>query len=202
MAKDYLDPDQPKDARVIRQLDRIAYDAVELMQAARIIKHPETQAPERVDLNELIDTALERVWASHLDAEGRIEVEKKFAVDLPPLYLERDRLLDTFISLIQNGVEAIMDEGTLTISTGACSIRDKPGLEIAISDTGVGIADEQLPHIFDIFATTKERGLGFGLWIDRTFIQGLGGEIEVQSEVGVGSTFTVRLPLNLDRMSS
>lgn len=202
MAKDHLDPDQPKDARVIQQLDRIAYDAVELMQAARIIKHPETQAPERVNVNELIDTALERVWASHLDAEGRIEVEKTFTADLPPLYVERDRLLDTFISLLQNGVEAITGEGTLTISTGTCSIRDKPGLEIAISDTGVGIADDQLPHIFDIFATTKERGLGFGLWIDRTFIQGLGGEIEVQSEVRVGSTFTIRLPLNSDRISS
>jgi len=183
-------------------LDRIASDAVELMHAARIIKHPETQAPERVNLNELIDTALEQVFASKLDAEGRIEIEKIFTVDLPLIYVERDRLLDTFISLIQNGVEAITDEGRLTVSTRTCSIRDERGLEITISDTGIGIAEDQLAHIFDMFATTKERGLGFGLWIDRTFIQGLGGEIEVQSEVGVGSTFTVRLPLNLDRISS
>lgn len=198
LIKHGLDPANTKDARVIRQVDKIARDAVDLMQAARIIRDPENQKSASVDVNQLIEMALDRVWTYQLDAGDRIEVRKEFAAELPTINIRQDRLLDTLISLIQNGVEAISGEGTLTISTRTCLIRNRPAVEIVIADTGIGIPEDQLPHIFDIFLTTKEHGLGFGLWLDQTFIQGLGGEFDVQSEVGVGSTFTVRIPMSLE----
>ena len=109
--------------------------------------------------------------------------------------MERNKLLDTLVSVIQNGVEAMPEDGTLTLATRRGTIGDKPCIEIVVSDTGVGIPADHLPKIFDLFFTTKEKGLGFGLWRDRVFIKNLGGDIEVSSVVGKGTTFIIKIPV-------
>ena len=123
-----------------------------------------------------------RFFASHLN--------------LPVLHLDRRHLLDCLISLTRNAVQAMPNGGTLSLSTAKSTMRDKLCVEIVIKDNGVGISAESLPKIFNLFFTTKERGLGYGLWRDKTLIKMLGGDIKVESVEGVGSTFTIKLPLD------
>jgi signal transduction histidine kinase len=96
-------------------------------------------------------------------------------------------LLDLFV----NAVEAMPQGGRLTVL--AREVRE--GVEILVADTGVGIPDEALPHIFEPFYTTKqESGSGLGLSVVWGIVERNGGEIEVDSEVGVGTVFRLTLP--------
>ena len=203
MARENLDPRNARDARVLKQLDSISRDARLLLDAAQEIKKStEARAAEFVDVNAELEIALGRVWSSKPEAEGRIQVVKELSEGLPQVYAERNKLVDTLVSMIQNGVEAMPQGGTLTLATRRGTIKDRPCIEIAISDTGVGIPADHLPKIFDLFFTTKEKGLGFGLWRDRVFVRNLGGDIEVRSQVGKGTTFTIKIPVPADMLSS
>ena len=104
------------------------------------------------------------------------------------------RLQQVLVNIIVNALDAMRDGGSLTLRTG---YSEKPGYcRVAISDSGCGIRDEQMTHIFEPFYTTKEvgRGVGLGLAISYGIVRQHGGEIEVQSRVGAGTTFRVMLP--------
>ena len=109
---------------------------------------------------------------------------------------------DTLINLIRNAVEATPKKGTLTFVTREIFIRNTPGVEIVISDTGQGIPQDTLPKIFELFFTTKTQGLGLGLWRDRVFIKRLGGDIEVKSQVERGTTFVIKIPANAESINN
>lgn len=199
MIKEGLSVDDPRDARIIKALDRIVQDSVLLLDAAREIKRSsETRAPEQLEINELLDVGIERSLTLQPDASTRIMVEKIYSDDIPTLTADRGRFLDTIISLVRNALEAMPEKGKLTVITKKGFASGIPNVEIVISDTGIGIPQHSLSKIFDLFFTTKETGLGFGLWRDRVFITSLGGTIEVTSRVGEGSTFVIRLPMEKD----
>ena len=196
LAKENLDPSNPRDKRAIKQLEVIASDARLLLDAAQEIKkNTESRAPEQVDIAAALEIATGRVWSTKSGLEGRIQLDKAIAPDLPSIWVERNKLLDTLVSVIQNGVEAMPEAGKLTIAAQLGAIKDQPYVDISISDTGIGIPPANLPKIFELFFTTKENGLGFGLWRDRMFVKNLGGDIEVNSAVGKGTSFTIRIPV-------
>jgi len=85
-----------------------------------------------------------------------------------------------------------MEHGTITIEAYAAG---SELVEIQIQDNGSGIPQHHLPKIFDPFFTTKQKGTGLGLAISRQIVEELGGEIDVESTLGSGTTFTVRLPI-------
>jgi signal transduction histidine kinase len=99
-----------------------------------------------------------------------------------------------FINLLVNAAQAITDKGTITVTTR----NDATHVIIAISDTGAGIPKEKLKKIFDPFYTTKPvgKGTGLGLNVVYNIVKRHRGSISVKSEVGKGTTFTLRLPLN------
>ena len=109
------------------------------------------------------------------------------------LYVEGDaaQLRDVFLNLAQNAIQAMPRGGRLTISCGAASNRR---VRVRVEDTGVGIAPENLTKIFELYYTTKERGTGVGLSMVYRTIQVHNGEIDVESTVGVGTTFIIVLP--------
>jgi two-component system NtrC family sensor kinase len=117
---------------------------------------------------------------------------------VPTLLADPYQLEQVFLNILKNAMEAMPTGGTLTVRT---SLLDREGgrfLEVQIADTGVGIAPEHLPRIFDPFFTTKEvgKGTGLGLSVSYGIVRAHGGFIEVSSEVGIGSTFTVALPVS------
>jgi len=195
MAREKLDTANPRDAEVIRQLNIIASHSESLLEAAQKIKNTEqTQAPEHLAVNELLELAVKKAMAAMQDIEKQVCIQKNFASNLQTICVDRNKLLDTLVNILLNAVEATPDAGRLILFTGEGYLGDKPCIEIGISDTGAGIPVKDLPRIFDLYFTTKKNGLGLGLWRDKNFMKGLGGDIEVKSKDGQGSTFTIKIP--------
>jgi signal transduction histidine kinase len=123
-----------------------------------------------------------------------LSIETRYASG--PLVIEGDRfaLGRVYRNLITNAIQATPPGGTITIATA----RTGGHIEIRVADTGSGIPPERLPAIFDEFVTTKRRGLGLGLAISKRIVEQLGGTIEVESEVGRGTAFTMRFPARDD----
>jgi two-component system, NtrC family, sensor kinase len=147
-----------------------------------------------VDVNAALQEVLELI--RHKSRYDHIELIEFFQHDLPPAYGDGAGLRQVFMNLLLNAHQAISGAGIVEIST-FCA--DGMGV-VQIKDSGCGIPAEQLAQIWNPFFTTKTvgSGLGLGLAITYNIIQRQGGEIQVESQEGRGSTFTVRLPLCRD----
>lgn len=124
-----------------------------------------------------------------------VEVERDLPPDLPIIHGNPKTLQQIFLNLFINAIQAMRDGGILAVRA-----RTENGghwLKVEVADTGTGIDPEDLPHIFEPFYSTKEvgRGTGLGLSVSYSIAQKHGGHIEVKSQKGEGSTFTVVLPV-------
>jgi two-component system, NtrC family, sensor kinase len=123
-----------------------------------------------------------------------IRIVKDFKAEIPMLFIDGDQVQQVFMNILLNAADAIAGNGgTLTIKTDL-----KDGIaEVSFSDTGCGIAKDHLSKLFDPFFTTKQtgKGTGLGLAISYGIIQSHGGDISVESEIGKGSTFRIKLPI-------
>jgi signal transduction histidine kinase len=147
------------------------------------------------DLNALVDETL-----AQLDRQPgmeRVQVVRDYAPNLPKLQIDGAQMRQVFLNIIVNAVEAMPDGGTLTVSTGLTS--DGQGAWVSFKDTGTGISEENLAKLFTPFFTTKQlgKGTGLGLAIAYGIVKMHRGQIQVQSKLGVGTTFTVTLPLEV-----
>ena len=120
---------------------------------------------------------------------------RKFYGELPTIQCSPSKINQVFLNLITNAAQAIEDQGEIIIST---KLQDEEHVAITIADTGCGIPEDVLPKIKDPFFTTKEvgSGTGLGLSIVDEIIRSHGGELIIESKQGVGSTFTVVLPVH------
>ncbi len=127
---------------------------------------------------------------------ANIDVEEEYGVDLPTVHVDADQLRQVFLNLVTNGLDAMPDGGRLRITTGLVEQEGGYWVEIAVGDTGGGIAPENLSRVFEPFFTTKPeaKGMGLGLSVSQGIIESHKGQILVESELGRGSTFRVRLP--------
>jgi two-component system NtrC family sensor kinase len=130
-----------------------------------------------------------------------IRVTTQLYDELPFIVIDPSQVQRVFINMIVNAAEAMNGNGQLSISTIHDKTRDC--IEITFSDTGTGISEENLEKIFDPFFTTKEtgHGVGLGLAISYGIIKEHGGMISVESEVGKGTTFNIRLPISAAQKS-
>ena len=144
-----------------------------------------------VNLADVISSAARLL--AHQQRDGRIEFQIETPADLPPVSGDGGQLQQAIIALSANAVDAMPDGGTLTIAAR----RHDKNVVVEISDTGVGIAPEHITKIFEPFFTTKEvgRGTGLGLAVCYGILTEHGGSLDVQSALGVGSTFTITLPV-------
>ncbi len=174
---------------------------VEINTAEQIIKtlldYARSRPPRRqpVDINELI-----RVVLVDTVVPPRVHVSTRLDATLPPVPADPGQLIRTFANIIQNSLQAMSKfspserEHRLTIETA----RTGPDwATISIADTGSGIPAENLDKLFEPLFTTKARGIGLGLALVKTFVEGHGGRISVDSREGEGAIFTVWLPLTL-----
>ncbi len=122
-----------------------------------------------------------------------IKVKSQIAESIPTIMADPDQLSQVFGNIILNAIQAMPEGGQLIIKSKT-SRPDR--IAISITDTGVGIPEENLEKIFEPLFTNKAKGIGLGMAITKTFVEGHGGSIEVQSKAGKGSIFTVNLPID------
>jgi signal transduction histidine kinase len=127
-----------------------------------------------------------------------IHVVRRYAPSLPGAVVDRERTEQALTNLVLNAVQAMPSGGTLGIGLDA----DDSWLIITISDTGPGISPDMQRRIFEPFFTTKARGTGLGLAVARRVIEEHGGTIEVSSELGQGTKFTIQVPLATEEVCS
>ncbi len=149
--------------------------------------------PARQDVN-VADLVREALLRTPIP-EG-IEVVTQIAGRLPSIQADPDQLRQAFGNLLNNAVQAMPDGGELAV---AAETSGPAGVVVSFADTGQGIAEEDLDRIFEPLFTTKSKGIGLGLALVKSLVEGHGGTVSVTSEVGRGSTFTVRLPANESR---
>ena len=127
-----------------------------------------------------------------------IDLQLDLSEGLPEVMSDRGQLQQVFLNIIKNAVDAVAEGGTVSVSTSA---REGMG-RVVIKDDGHGIPKEILKNIFEPFFTTKEKGkgTGLGLAISYGIVKKLGGDIQVESEVGKGTTFIIDIPINGDRL--
>jgi len=172
---------------VTADLDRIERNAKYTLQLARALWKPfEVLPTQRRDVNDLLKEAI-----SIASIPANVHLVRQFDGDLPMIVTSR-LLTDVFVELITNAVKAMPGGGRLTIVSK--KVKDDY-VEVKFSDTGWGIFPEDQEKIFDLFFTTDEGSLGFGLWWVKTFLTSQGGIISVKSENSKGTTFTVQLPI-------
>jgi len=144
------------------------------------------------DLQAVIDRCL--LLVRHPLELGGIQLQLNLAEDLPRVPCDPAQMEQVFLALIMNAIDAMPRGGNLWLEARLSN--DKTEIEIQVRDDGAGIAPDALPQIFEPFLTTKEsgHGVGLGLAISRGIVERHNGRIEVESELGRGTTFTVTLP--------
>ncbi len=151
------------------------------------------------DVNALVEEA-DTLVAKRLRDRG-VTLTKELDPRLPQILASADQLKQVILNLLLNAGESMSDGGTVTVSTGTyhdASTRflRADAIQIQIRDTGAGIDEEHMPHIFEPFFSTKgERGTGLGLWVSSGIVQAHGGTLQVRSRPGRGTTFTITLPI-------
>ena len=144
------------------------------------------------NINDVIDQALGLV--ENLSVFQNIEIVKKYSADIPELLLDPNQMVQVFVNMFVNASQSMEDGGKLTLWTGLDL--DGETVIVRVKDTGQGIKEEHRGKIFDPFFSTKgARGTGLGLSVSYGIVEGHGGTIEVQSEMGKGTVFTVMLPV-------
>ncbi len=177
------------------QLDRLADSVKNLLSSTRQPK-PQFKA---LHVNELLEELirLSEPWF----LARNVNLSSQFSPDLPPVLGDPTHLQTLFLNLITNALDAMPKGGMLTIRTQQIvppgPSKDGRWLKISIADTGIGITDESKKRIFDPFFTTKKmgEGTGLGLAICEKIVKEHSGKIEVESEVGKGSTFLISIPI-------
>jgi two-component system NtrC family sensor kinase len=183
------DPNRENLEEVIRQTERCRDIVKGLLEFSRQSK----SHTELVDLNKVLDDTLSLVTKQALFFN--INLVQDLAPDLPRVMADGSQFQQVFMNILMNAVQAMDERGTITIVTR--HLRSEKRVEVAISDTGHGIPPEQIDRIFDPFFTTKAsgKGTGLGLSIAYGIVTTHRGTISVRSEVGKGSTFTIRMPI-------
>jgi two-component system, NtrC family, sensor kinase len=174
--------------REFQQVKRVLEDLKNLAKPQPLEKFP-------LDINKALHGVAESMLPSAENAGITLETELAFG----PIYIEGDLYALNRIhrNLLTNAFQATPPHGRVVIRT----VRQNEQATIEISDTGSGIPAERLSTIFDDYVTTKKQGLGLGLALSKKLVEQLGGTISVTSQIGVGTTFTLRFPITKARPS-
>ena len=179
--------------KVVKETSRCKDIVKSLLEFARP-KEPEMSL---ININEIVETSLSIMERQVLFQN--IRLKKMYASPLPKIVADSAQLQQVFINIILNAAEAMNGNGVLTLSSSLS--KEGSYIEVKFSDTGPGIKEEDKKRLFEPFFSTKEvgKGTGLGLAISYSIIQKHQGTIEVKSEAGKGSTFTVKIPVTEER---
>jgi PAS domain S-box-containing protein len=168
------------------EINRLDYIVTQFLQAIR----PAPLQLKMVSLNDVAEKTLE-LLRPEIENRG-VTVKTKLVGNLTATPADATQLQQVLVNLVKNAMQAMTTGGTLTLQTGETS----DGVWVSVSDTGGGIPQEQINRIFEPFYTTKKKGTGLGLMIVQRIVRAHNGRIELESNVGRGTTFRVWLPLH------
>ena len=176
---------------ILENIERISHIVHELVDFAR----PASYRATMVNINEIVKNAVNIV---RYDRRAKqIDLKLELQDDLPGVYLVSDQLLQVFINILINAVDALGDMNNLVVVR---TYYENENVYIKFIDNGVGIPQKNIDKIFQPFFTTKDvgKGTGLGLSVSYGIIKNLNGKIEVKSKLGEGSEFTVQIPVELN----
>ena len=177
----------------VREVERIRQMVHQLLSYSKITQ---SEKYEPVSINEILQEMV--VFIENEAKKKGIHIKREYGADLPAGLMDRNRMKQVFLNILLNAVQATDRGGTITVTT-RYMVEDEENqfLQVSISDTGSGISQENLEKLFTPFFTTKEsEGSGLGLMTSHHIVDEHRGTIDVKSELGKGTTFTLQLPLN------
>jgi two-component system NtrC family sensor kinase len=179
-------PDTPN---LIKESYEGALRVKKIIQDLRAFSHPQEGKLEEICIAEVVDTTLNIVWN---ELKYKADIVKEY-LQAPTVRCYPQQVSQVLINLLINAVQAIETKGTITIRIYT---RDDHAF-VEVQDTGCGMSEEIQRHLFEPFFTTKEvgKGIGLGLSISYGIVKKHNGDITVKSQVGQGTTMTVRLPI-------
>jgi signal transduction histidine kinase len=189
--------DTPKSAKhkeILEKIEKQTFRAAEIVNGLLNFSRLSGSEFKALDINQLIDDSL--ALLSHQLQSKQIRIESRLDDSLPPVHGNIGKLQQVFVNLFLNARDAMPSGGELGVQTGMFDSM----IVVDISDTGMGISEEDLKRIFDPFFTTKTvgRGTGLGLAVTYGIIQEHGGRILVDSDPGKGTHFRLKLPARLN----
>ena len=178
----------------------ITKEADRLRSLLDTLKQLEPFAEEVFELIDIHELLMETIYLESMSKSGEhIQYKQNYDVTIPPIHGDRNALKQVFLNLIKNAAEAITDKGQVEVSTRWITehkLKGQNSMSIEISDNGAGIPPDSLEKIFNPFYTTKKEGSGLGLFLAYQIIAKHGGAIFIDSDVGVGTTIKVFLPIS------
>lgn len=186
----YILKDKVKDDEAIVYLDRIenSYNRMDrLCEELCDFEREMSLEKNALDLHQLIRDSL--TFCEH--NLTKIKKILELSPEVPPILADQRRLEQVFTNIIQNASESMGEEGMLRIETK----KEQDFVKISFTDTGTGIADEVREKIFEPFFTTRSKGVGLGLSICKEIVEKHGGKMDVESKLGLGTTFNILLPV-------
>ena len=196
--RDIINDGELGESEAVDDLQEATGDIERHVERARTVTHRMLGFARRMEpLQEDVDlNMLARQTVSFLENEIRhrnIEVECRFDVELPLITTDANQVQQVILNLLENAIDAIGSDGCIEVESRS----DGSSVSLSITDSGEGIAEENLNRVFDPFFTTKPTGEGTGLGLSIVYstLKKLGGGIDVRSERGAGTTFTITLPL-------
>jgi two-component system sensor histidine kinase PilS (NtrC family) len=180
---------------VLRESDRLNQIIKEFLEYAR----PAPLHPLPVNVGEVLDEVL--LLLEHRALPAHLKIMREYGGGVSA-NLDPQQFRQAIWNLCLNALEAMPAGGELRIGAGIATQHHTRKLEVWVADTGSGIDPESFPHIFEPFFSTKPEGSGMGLALVHRVIQDHGGDIEVRSDPGAGTTFTLRLPLGESRQGA
>jgi signal transduction histidine kinase len=191
LAEDLSDSESQRDRRALAKINVVQRECQRLqnllddfLNFAKL----RTLRMEASDLNEELERVLE--FYQPKAKECGIEIVKYLDPELPSVVIDQEAIRGALLNLVLNAQQAMPDGGQLVVRTRPVG----GGVAVELIDSGDGMDNETLSHIFEAFYSTKSGGSGLGLPTARKIIEGHGGRIQVQSEIGKGTQFTVELP--------
>ena len=194
LGEDFQEPQNQRERRALERVQRLQKECQRLVDVSndflRFARIIDLQL-EPADLAALVEDLV--VFFGPMAVTDKIDIKCYFPSDLPPVALDRDMFKQALLNLLLNAQQAMLTGGELTIQAA----REGHTVVLDLIDTGKGMAPEVAAKAFRPFFSTRDGGTGLGLPTTRKIVQAHGGTIEVQSEVGRGTKFTIRLPIAL-----
>lgn len=172
---------------IIEEVDRLSNVVSQFLNYAK----PYTINAKKQNINHIIEKTTALIKADNLS--DKIIIRKDLSSDLPEINVDGEQLMQVFLNIAYNGIEAMPEGGTLSFTTSKIEKEDGEIVEIAIRDTGRGINKEDIKNVFKPFFTTREKGTGLGLSICQRIITKHGGHIEARSYPGKSTVFYIRI---------